>query len=917
MRMERARTWMAALVFACLTVIAALCSAGTAFAAEGDRVTVDNGIPVVYLNIDESQGTIEQMIDSPRHTAFCYGTVSIEVPEGFRYTDFPDLPCESVTDLAMSIRGRGNSTWQQSPKKPFKIKLDKKTDIFGLGKNKHWVLLANWFDSTLIKDRISGWLGDELGFAFTPRGVPVDVVLTGEEYGSHYLGSYYLSENVRVDENRLEIAELEEGDTDPDIITGGYLIQNGVQVDAGSPDRFYTSRHANWATHTPSFDPEDNAALGDGSAEDEAREGEESFAGAELGDGYVNLAQQQYIRDYIQHFEDVLFEEGTAYRDLMDVDNAALYWLVNIATVNGDGFATGSTYLYKDRDTSDGPAKLLWGPLWDFDFAWGHRIYYTGFEYGHLWSKPMLYDKGEGGFVESVHRQWPAVRDALERMIEDGGLIDRYREETRASAAANAELLHPGQAFDYDAEIDTLKTWIRNRIDWVDAHFSEIDDLIHRVVYIVDGEVFRTDFKSAEESFLEEAEIAPEKEGYIFLGWTDEEGNTIDANRKITQDLTATAQYISEEEATRGEDIAMVKDSDILVYSYYLRGYQIPYEVIPTDAQDKRVTWTSSDEDYATVDENGMISFSGEGQVTVTGTLASGRSRTFTLTVTKEPFGSAEAIFPEQEEIRMTVGQQSACPVRTEPSPVSFTDCFYEPEDQSVVTAGECGVLTAVGPGRTVVHIRAVSRDSAWNEAEIETQVTVIVTEPQPAVYEVTEDTAAEWTRGSGTGLVITVKRDPDDETCFDHFTGVTLDGNVLTADGDYTAVRGSTVVTVSPQTLEALPDGDHDVTVTFDDGEAQLTVGIRTASEDESEGSDESGSADGGETEPSGDDATEPDESGQETEPASEPYESSAPDDGRTAPPGTGDPNHARLWAALAAAAAAAAVTAARRRKI
>lgn len=44
-----------------------------------------------------------------------------------------------------------------------------------------------------------------------------------------YLGSYYLSEQVRVDTNRLEIAELEEGDTDPDVITGGYLLQESSQ----------------------------------------------------------------------------------------------------------------------------------------------------------------------------------------------------------------------------------------------------------------------------------------------------------------------------------------------------------------------------------------------------------------------------------------------------------------------------------------------------------------------------------------------------------------------------------------------------------------------------------------------------------------------------------------------------------------
>ncbi|MBR3352825.1 MAG: CotH kinase family protein, partial [Erysipelotrichaceae bacterium] len=176
-------------------------------AEETEEGEVDNGIPIVYLNIDESRGTIDDMLESMDHSVYCYGTISIEVPEGFHYSDFRDTACESLENLEMSIRGRGNSTWEMQKKKPFKIKLEKKADVLGLGENKHWALLANVFDSTLMRDRITAWLGDEMGFDFTPRGVPVDVIMRGENYGTHYLGSYYLTENVRVDKNRLEIDE--------------------------------------------------------------------------------------------------------------------------------------------------------------------------------------------------------------------------------------------------------------------------------------------------------------------------------------------------------------------------------------------------------------------------------------------------------------------------------------------------------------------------------------------------------------------------------------------------------------------------------------------------------------------------------------------------------------------------------------
>ena len=91
-------------------------------AEDGEELRPDGSLPVVYLNIDESQGTIDDMITDPNHSFYCYGTLSIEVPEGFRYSDFKDVDLESVEGLSMSIRGRGNSTWQKSAKKAFKIK---------------------------------------------------------------------------------------------------------------------------------------------------------------------------------------------------------------------------------------------------------------------------------------------------------------------------------------------------------------------------------------------------------------------------------------------------------------------------------------------------------------------------------------------------------------------------------------------------------------------------------------------------------------------------------------------------------------------------------------------------------------------------------------------------------------------------
>jgi len=360
----------------------------------------DNGIPVVTIEIDESQGSIEEMLKSPDHSVYCYGTISIRVPEGFHYSDYPDLDLKNYDHLKMSVRGRGNSTWNQKDKKPFKVKLDKKEDIFGFGKNKHWVLLANAFDPSLIRNRITYWLSERLGFDFTPQGVPVDLVMSGEQFGTKYLGSYYLAENIRIDDNRLEIGELEEDDTEMPMISGGYLIQNALQVEEGSANRFNTTRGEPWATDTPNFEP---------------REG-----------GYENEAQKTYIRNHLNTVEDAIFAGGESYRELLDVESAASYWLMNTMAMNLDAYKTSSTYIYKKRDENGVTGKVYWGPVWDFDYAWDQGETYEGMSAGHTWMKPLFTDRAEGGFIEEVRKQWPSFRENVISVIKEGGLLDQY-----------------------------------------------------------------------------------------------------------------------------------------------------------------------------------------------------------------------------------------------------------------------------------------------------------------------------------------------------------------------------------------------------------------------------------------------------------------------------------------------------------
>ena len=101
-----------------------------------------------------------------------------------------------------------------------------------------------------------------------------------------------------------------------------------------------------------------------------------------------------------------------------------------------------------------------------------------------------------------------------------------------------------------------------------------------------------------------------------------------------------------------------------------------------------------------------------------------------------------------------------------------------------------------------------------------------------------------EWTKGSNETLRFVYKRTWDDETTFDHFTGLAVDGKAVGEEG-YDARRGSVVVDLLSTYLEGLNAGSHTLTTTFDDGEAAtVTFTIKEAETSEGGGTTDGGAA-------------------------------------------------------------------------
>ena len=197
------------------------------------------------------------------------------------------------------MRGRGNVTWGFADKKPYKIKFDKKQDILGMGKNKHWALLANRFDGSMLRNRLAMYIASRLGMEYTPKMLPVDLVIDGK-----YMGSYYLSELVRIGKNRVDIDELTPDDNEEPNITGGYLlaIEPNLSVKpAPEQNTVTTERGEAFSFESPEFYSEDD-------------------------DDILGTAQQKdYIKEYLNETEEAIFGEnfknsnGISYTEYLDV----------------------------------------------------------------------------------------------------------------------------------------------------------------------------------------------------------------------------------------------------------------------------------------------------------------------------------------------------------------------------------------------------------------------------------------------------------------------------------------------------------------------------------------------------------------------------------------------------------------------
>lgn len=146
--------------------------------------------------------------------------------------------------------------------------------------------------------------------------------------------------------------------------------------------------------------------------------------------------------------------------------------------------------------------------------------------------------------------------------------------------------------------------------------------------------------------------------------------------------------------------------------------YQLVSEVGPYDADDKGLTWRSSDTSVATVDANGLVTAVGTGKANITVTSSDNPLHTLTceVTVNEEPKQIlVSSIVLNKTDLLMSKTDTYALVATVSPFNAANKALTWTSTNEAVAVVDANGVVTAVGSG--TANIRVIPKDGSMASA--------------------------------------------------------------------------------------------------------------------------------------------------------------------------------------------------------
>ena len=82
--------------------------------------------------------------------------------------------------------------------------------------------------------------------------------------------------------------------------------------------------------------------------------------------------------------------------------------------------------------------------------------------------------------MSMAKKYWDSYREEIYSLVADGGMIDQMYEYLYESGMANAQLW-PYRENGFEREVSMLKTWMTNRLNWLDKQFASLQTVVDSI----------------------------------------------------------------------------------------------------------------------------------------------------------------------------------------------------------------------------------------------------------------------------------------------------------------------------------------------------------------------------------------------------------------------------------------------------
>ena len=296
---------------------------------------------------------------------------------------------------------------------------------------------------------------------------------------------------------------------------------------------------------------------------------------------------------------------------------------------------------------------------------------------------------------------------------------------------------------------------------------------------------------------------APEDADGRSVTWTSSNGNvaTVDAQGKVTAVAEGTAIITTTSvNGKTAQCVVVVARKPIPVTSISLNkttlnitegdSETLIVTYAPEDADDRSVTWTSSDAKIVTVDANGKVTAVAEGAAIITATSVNGKTAQCVVIVARKP-NPVTSITLSKTTLNITEGDSETLTVTYAPEDADDRSVTWTSSDIKIATVDANGKITAVAEGAAIITATSVNGKTAQC-------IVVVAKKPNPVTSITLNKTTLNITEGNSETLTVTyAPEDADDRTVT--WTSSNEDIACVDDEGNVTGIKtGSAVITAT-----------------------------------------------------------------------------------------------------------------------